>query len=129
MADRVGEGFLDGERLAIQGGSVGGYTTLFALTFQEAFKKGIPVAYITFEGEQHGSCVLFLSILCLRFNCISSLVFSALSWQLPSNPWLYRICSECVALLSAGIAWSSVETQSMLINRAGFRLMARHSGA
>jgi dipeptidyl aminopeptidase/acylaminoacyl peptidase len=34
------EGRVDGERLAITGGSAGGYTTLCALTFRDAFKAG-----------------------------------------------------------------------------------------
>jgi len=33
-------GFVDGNRLAIRGGSAGGYTTLCALTFRDAFKAG-----------------------------------------------------------------------------------------
>jgi dipeptidyl aminopeptidase/acylaminoacyl peptidase len=33
-------GFVDGDRLAIRGGSAGGYTTLCALTFRQAFKAG-----------------------------------------------------------------------------------------
>jgi dipeptidyl aminopeptidase/acylaminoacyl peptidase len=33
-------GLVDGDRLAITGGSAGGYTTLCALTFREAFKAG-----------------------------------------------------------------------------------------
>ncbi len=33
-------GLVDGERLAIRGGSAGGYTTLCALTFHELFKAG-----------------------------------------------------------------------------------------
>ena len=33
-------GEVDGERLAIRGGSAGGYTTLCALTFRDAFKAG-----------------------------------------------------------------------------------------
>jgi len=36
----VGQGRVDGERLAIQGGSAGGYTTLCALTFRSVFKAG-----------------------------------------------------------------------------------------
>ncbi|MCG8544552.1 MAG: S9 family peptidase [Alphaproteobacteria bacterium] len=36
----VAQGFADGERLAITGGSAGGYTTLCALTFFDAFKAG-----------------------------------------------------------------------------------------
>ena len=34
------EGLVDGERLAISGGSAGGYTTLSALTFRDVFKAG-----------------------------------------------------------------------------------------
>jgi dipeptidyl aminopeptidase/acylaminoacyl peptidase len=34
------QGVVDGERLAIRGGSAGGYTTLAALTFREIFKAG-----------------------------------------------------------------------------------------
>src|SRR5258706_11316882 len=33
-------GLMDGHRLAITGGSAGGYTTLAALTFRDAFKAG-----------------------------------------------------------------------------------------
>jgi len=33
-------GLVDGSRLAIDGGSAGGYTTLCALTFRDAFKAG-----------------------------------------------------------------------------------------
>lgn len=36
----VEQGRVDGERLAIRGGSAGGYTTLCALTFQNLFKAG-----------------------------------------------------------------------------------------
>ena len=36
----VGRGEADGDRLAIDGGSAGGYTTLAALTFKEVFKAG-----------------------------------------------------------------------------------------
>ena len=36
----VRRGLVDGERLAITGGSAGGYTTLCVLTFREAFKAG-----------------------------------------------------------------------------------------
>jgi len=36
----VGRGDVDGERLAIAGGSAGGYTTLCALTFRDVFKAG-----------------------------------------------------------------------------------------
>jgi dipeptidyl aminopeptidase/acylaminoacyl peptidase len=36
----VDRGEADGERLAIRGGSAGGYTTLCALTFHETFKAG-----------------------------------------------------------------------------------------
>jgi dipeptidyl aminopeptidase/acylaminoacyl peptidase len=36
----VERGEVDGERLAIRGGSAGGYTTLCALTFREVFKAG-----------------------------------------------------------------------------------------
>ena len=34
------EGFVDGDRLAISGGSAGGFTTLCALTFHDAFSAG-----------------------------------------------------------------------------------------
>jgi dipeptidyl aminopeptidase/acylaminoacyl peptidase len=34
------QGLVDGERLAIRGGSAGGYTTLCALTFRDTFKAG-----------------------------------------------------------------------------------------
>ena len=33
-------GDVDGDRLAIRGGSAGGYTTLCALTFRDVFKAG-----------------------------------------------------------------------------------------
>ena len=36
----VGRGDVDGERLAIDGGSAGGYTTLCALTFRDTFRAG-----------------------------------------------------------------------------------------
>ena len=36
----VDRGLVDGERLAIDGGSAGGYTTLAALTFRDTFKAG-----------------------------------------------------------------------------------------
>ena len=36
----VDRGEVDGNRLAIRGGSAGGYTTLCALTFRDAFKAG-----------------------------------------------------------------------------------------
>jgi dipeptidyl aminopeptidase/acylaminoacyl peptidase len=36
----VKAGFVDGDRLAIRGGSAGGYTTLCALTFRRVFKAG-----------------------------------------------------------------------------------------
>jgi dipeptidyl aminopeptidase/acylaminoacyl peptidase len=36
----VSQGWADGERLAIRGGSAGGYTTLAALTFHQIFKAG-----------------------------------------------------------------------------------------
>ena len=36
----VERGLVDGERLAIDGGSAGGYTTLAALTFRDTFKAG-----------------------------------------------------------------------------------------
>jgi dipeptidyl aminopeptidase/acylaminoacyl peptidase len=36
----VEQGLVDGERLAISGGSAGGYTTLAALTFHDTFKAG-----------------------------------------------------------------------------------------
>jgi dipeptidyl aminopeptidase/acylaminoacyl peptidase len=36
----VREGLVDGERLAIRGGSAGGYTTLSVLTFRDVFKVG-----------------------------------------------------------------------------------------
>lgn len=35
------EGLIDGTRMAIRGGSAGGYTTLCALTFHDAFKAGM----------------------------------------------------------------------------------------
>lgn len=36
----AGQGLVDAERLAIRGGSAGGYTTLCALTFRDTFKAG-----------------------------------------------------------------------------------------
>ena len=36
----VAQGLVDGNRLAITGGSAGGYTTLCALTFRDTFKAG-----------------------------------------------------------------------------------------
>jgi dipeptidyl aminopeptidase/acylaminoacyl peptidase len=36
----AGQGEVDGDRLIIRGGSAGGYTTLCALTFRDAFKAG-----------------------------------------------------------------------------------------
>ena len=36
----VNQGEVDGQRLAIQGGSAGGYTTLAALTFRDVFQAG-----------------------------------------------------------------------------------------
>jgi dipeptidyl aminopeptidase/acylaminoacyl peptidase len=36
----IEHGYVDGNRLAIRGGSAGGYTTLCALTFRDAFKAG-----------------------------------------------------------------------------------------
>ncbi len=36
----VEQGYVDGDRLAIRGGSAGGYTTLSALTFRDVFKAG-----------------------------------------------------------------------------------------
>ena len=36
----VERGEVDGDRLAIKGGSAGGYTTLSALTFRDVFKAG-----------------------------------------------------------------------------------------
>lgn len=36
----AGQGLVDGERLAITGGSAGGYTTLCCLTFKDVFKAG-----------------------------------------------------------------------------------------
>ena len=38
--DVVKRGWVDGDRLAIRGGSAGGYTTLSALTFRDVFKAG-----------------------------------------------------------------------------------------
>lgn len=35
------QGLIDGDRMAIRGGSAGGYTTLCALTFHDAFKAGM----------------------------------------------------------------------------------------
>ncbi len=42
MAEHLAsEGLIDGQRLAIRGGSAGGYTTLCALTFHDKFKVGM----------------------------------------------------------------------------------------
>jgi dipeptidyl aminopeptidase/acylaminoacyl peptidase len=53
----VGRGDVDGDRLAIRGGSAGGYTTLCALTFTDVFKAGanhFGVAELeTFVGDTH----------------------------------------------------------------------------
>ncbi len=38
--DLAGSGLVDGDRLVIDGGSAGGYTTLCALTFRDVFKAG-----------------------------------------------------------------------------------------
>ena len=37
----VEQGLADGERLAIRGGSAGGYTTLTALAFRDVFQAGV----------------------------------------------------------------------------------------
>ena len=37
----VRQGWVDGEKLAIKGGSAGGYTTLAALAFRDLFKAGV----------------------------------------------------------------------------------------
>ena len=51
------QGRVDGDRLAITGGSAGGYTTLCALTFRDAFKAGASHYGIgdleTFVGDTH----------------------------------------------------------------------------
>lgn len=53
----VERGLVDGERLAITGGSAGGYTTLCALAFREVFKAGASHFGIgdleTFVGDTH----------------------------------------------------------------------------
>lgn len=53
----VEQGRVDGERLAITGGSAGGYTTLCALTFHDLFKAGASHFGIgeleTFVGDTH----------------------------------------------------------------------------
>lgn len=53
----VQEGLVDGARLAIRGGSAGGYTTLCALTFRTLFKAGASHFGIgdleTFVGDTH----------------------------------------------------------------------------
>lgn len=53
----VEQGRVDGERLAITGGSAGGYTTLCALTFRDVFKAGASHFGIgdleTFVGDTH----------------------------------------------------------------------------
>ena len=51
------QGLVDGERLAIRGGSASGYTTLCAVTFSDAFKAGTSYFGIgdleTFRAETH----------------------------------------------------------------------------
>lgn len=53
----VAEGLVDGERLAIRGGSASGYTTLCAVTFSDAFSAGTSYFGIgdleTFVAETH----------------------------------------------------------------------------
>jgi dipeptidyl aminopeptidase/acylaminoacyl peptidase len=53
----VEQGLVDGERLAIRGGSASGYTTLCAMTFSDAFKAGTSYFGIgdleTFRKETH----------------------------------------------------------------------------
>jgi dipeptidyl aminopeptidase/acylaminoacyl peptidase len=53
----VRKGLVDGDRLAITGGSAGGYTTLCALTFRDVFKAGASHFGIgdleTFAGDTH----------------------------------------------------------------------------
>lgn len=53
----VEKGLVDGERLAIRGGSAGGYTTLSALAFRDVFKAGASLFGIgdleTFVGDTH----------------------------------------------------------------------------
>lgn len=53
----VERGDVDGERLAIRGGSAGGYTTLCALTFTDVFKAGANYFGVadmtTFVGDTH----------------------------------------------------------------------------
>lgn len=53
----VDQGFVDGERLAIRGGSASGYTTLCAVTFRDTFKAGTSYFGIgdleTFDSQTH----------------------------------------------------------------------------
>jgi len=53
----VDQGLVDGERLAIRGGSASGYTTLCAVTFRDTFKAGTSYFGIgdleTFETQTH----------------------------------------------------------------------------
>ena len=53
----VAEGIVDGERLAIRGGSASGYTTLCAVTFSETFQAGVSYFGIgdleTFVAQTH----------------------------------------------------------------------------
>jgi dipeptidyl aminopeptidase/acylaminoacyl peptidase len=53
----VEEGLVDGERLAIRGGSASGYTTLAAVTFRDQFKAGTSYFGIgdleTFDAQTH----------------------------------------------------------------------------
>ncbi|CAN1197445.1 Dipeptidyl peptidase family member 6 [Linum perenne] len=92
----VDSGLADGNRLCITGGSAGGYTTLAALAFKNTFKagaslygvvppdqarkiyealkkKGLPVALVEYEGEQHG----FRKAENIKFTLEQQMVFFA----------------------------------------------------
>ncbi|XP_072091468.1 uncharacterized protein [Arachis hypogaea] len=87
---------VDGERLCITGCSAGGYTALAALAFRDTFKagaslfgivqpkqarkiyqalkeKGLPVALVEYEGEQHG----FRKAESIKFTLEQQMVFFA----------------------------------------------------
>ncbi|XP_020973102.1 uncharacterized protein LOC107625088 isoform X2 [Arachis ipaensis] len=92
----VNKGKVDGERLCITGCSAGGYTALAALAFRDTFKagaslfgivqpeqarkiyqalkeKGLPVALVEYEGEQHG----FRKAESIKFTLEQQMVFFA----------------------------------------------------
>jgi dipeptidyl aminopeptidase/acylaminoacyl peptidase len=68
----VKEGLADGERLCIDGGSAGGYTTLGALAFRDVFKAGCSMYGIgdltALAGDTHK--VRFPPVSCLSSLCI-----------------------------------------------------------